>query len=249
MRAPMGRLTRTGDDAGMPIHDWPEQERPREKLIARGPATLSDAELLALFLGSGFGGRDAVQTARDLLQAHGAARAAGPPGPGAGPAAWAGPGAQLCPGRRAGTGPALPGCRAAAGRGGRQQSRRGGSLPAAPPARAGPRDLHGAVPRQPPPPDRLRGAVPGHHQRRAGLSPRGGAARPAAQRGGGDPQPQPPLRRPGALRRRHPHHRRTAAGAGPGGRAPAGPLRGRRGPPVSFAERGLLSPPQPRLFG
>ena len=51
----------------MPIHDWPEQERPREKLIARGPATLSDAELLALFLGSGFGGRDAVQTARDLL--------------------------------------------------------------------------------------------------------------------------------------------------------------------------------------
>lgn len=70
----MGRLTRTGDDAGMPIHDWPEQERPREKLIARGPATLSDAELLALFLGSGFGGRDAVQTARDLLQAHGPLR-------------------------------------------------------------------------------------------------------------------------------------------------------------------------------
>jgi hypothetical protein len=59
---------------GMPIHDWPEQERPREKLIARGPATLSDAELLALFLGSGFGGRDAVQTARDLLQAHGPLR-------------------------------------------------------------------------------------------------------------------------------------------------------------------------------
>ncbi len=58
----------------MPIHDWPEQERPREKLIARGPATLSDAELLALFLGSGFGGRDAVQTARDLLRAHGPLR-------------------------------------------------------------------------------------------------------------------------------------------------------------------------------
>lgn len=58
----------------MPIHDWPEQERPREKLIARGPTSLSDAELLALFLGSGFGGRDAVQTARDLLQAHGPLR-------------------------------------------------------------------------------------------------------------------------------------------------------------------------------
>ncbi|WP_246695021.1 UPF0758 domain-containing protein, partial [Methylobacterium sp. WL6] len=70
----MGRIAPTGDDAGMPIHDWHEQERPREKLIARGPATLSDAELLALFLGSGFGGRDAVQTARDLLQAHGPLR-------------------------------------------------------------------------------------------------------------------------------------------------------------------------------
>ncbi|MBD3682572.1 DNA repair protein RadC [Stenotrophomonas sp. Br8] len=58
----------------MPIHEWPEEERPREKLLARGPTSLSDAELLALFLGSGFGGRDAVQTARDLLLAHGPLR-------------------------------------------------------------------------------------------------------------------------------------------------------------------------------
>ena len=58
----------------MPIHEWPEEERPREKLLARGPAALSDAELLALFLGSGIGGRDAVQTARDLLLAHGPLR-------------------------------------------------------------------------------------------------------------------------------------------------------------------------------
>ncbi|MBM9912371.1 MULTISPECIES: RadC family protein [Stenotrophomonas] len=58
----------------MPIHEWPEEERPREKLLARGPTSLSDAELLALFLGSGIGGRDAVQTARDLLLAHGPLR-------------------------------------------------------------------------------------------------------------------------------------------------------------------------------
>jgi len=58
----------------MPIHEWPEEERPREKLLARGPTALSDAELLALFLGSGIGGRDAVQTARDLLLAHGPLR-------------------------------------------------------------------------------------------------------------------------------------------------------------------------------
>lgn len=61
-------------DGGMPIHEWPEHERPREKLLARGATVLSDAELLALFLGSGFGGRDAVQTARDLLHAHGPLR-------------------------------------------------------------------------------------------------------------------------------------------------------------------------------
>ena len=41
----------------MHIRDWPEAERPREKLLARGPGALSDAELLALFLGSGLRGR------------------------------------------------------------------------------------------------------------------------------------------------------------------------------------------------
>ena len=34
----------------MAITDWPEGERPREKLLARGPEALSDAELLAIFL-------------------------------------------------------------------------------------------------------------------------------------------------------------------------------------------------------
>ena len=54
----------------MHIRDWPESERPREKLLARGAGTLSDAELLALFLGSGTAGRDAVASARDLLATH-----------------------------------------------------------------------------------------------------------------------------------------------------------------------------------
>lgn len=58
----------------MHIRDWPAAERPREKLLARGAGALSDAELLAIFLGSGLPGRDAVQTARELLGAHGPLR-------------------------------------------------------------------------------------------------------------------------------------------------------------------------------
>ena len=59
----------------MHISDWPAPERPREKLLLRGPGALSDAELLAIFLGSGLPGRDAVQTSRELLDAHGPLRA------------------------------------------------------------------------------------------------------------------------------------------------------------------------------
>ena len=59
----------------MHIRDWPAEERPREKLLAHGAGTLSDAELLAIFLGSGLRGRDAVQTSRELLAAHGPLRA------------------------------------------------------------------------------------------------------------------------------------------------------------------------------
>ncbi|GAB3042640.1 DNA repair protein RadC [Stenotrophomonas tumulicola] len=70
----MGRSGQADDTVGMAIHDWPAQERPRERLLAHGPRALSDAELLALFLGSGTRGRDAVQTARDLLGTHGPLR-------------------------------------------------------------------------------------------------------------------------------------------------------------------------------
>ena len=51
----------------MAITDWPADERPREKLLARGAQVLSDAELLALFLRVGVRGRSAVDLGRDLL--------------------------------------------------------------------------------------------------------------------------------------------------------------------------------------
>jgi len=51
----------------MAITDWPEAERPREKLLTFGPQALSDAELLAIFLRTGCAGKSAVDLARDLL--------------------------------------------------------------------------------------------------------------------------------------------------------------------------------------
>lgn len=51
----------------MAITDWPASERPREKLLAHGAKTLSDAELLAIFLRVGVTGKSAVDLARDLL--------------------------------------------------------------------------------------------------------------------------------------------------------------------------------------
>jgi DNA repair protein RadC len=58
----------------MAITDWPTDERPREKLLQRGAAALSDAELLAIFLRTGVSGRTAVDLARDLLDEHGSLR-------------------------------------------------------------------------------------------------------------------------------------------------------------------------------
>ncbi len=49
------------------IKDWPENERPREKLHKSGPGALSDAEILALLIGSGTGGVTAVDVAKRLL--------------------------------------------------------------------------------------------------------------------------------------------------------------------------------------
>lgn len=55
----------------MSIIDWPADERPREKLLQRGAASLSDAELLAIFLRTGVVGKSAVDLARELLTRFG----------------------------------------------------------------------------------------------------------------------------------------------------------------------------------
>lgn len=51
----------------MAISDWPMVERPRERLIAHGAAQLTDAELIAVCLGTGIPGMSAVALARDLI--------------------------------------------------------------------------------------------------------------------------------------------------------------------------------------
>jgi DNA repair protein RadC len=51
----------------MAIRDWPEDERPRERLLAHGPAVLSDAELLAVLLRTGSAGRSAIELGRAAL--------------------------------------------------------------------------------------------------------------------------------------------------------------------------------------
>ena len=52
------------------IKEWPEDERPREKLLKQGAQSLSDAELLALLIESGTGGVTAVDLAKRLLTEH-----------------------------------------------------------------------------------------------------------------------------------------------------------------------------------
>lgn len=58
----------------MTIKDWPAQERPREKLLNRGVQSLTDAELLAIFLHTGVSGKSAVDLARELLDRFGGLR-------------------------------------------------------------------------------------------------------------------------------------------------------------------------------
>lgn len=58
----------------MNIRKWPINERPREKLLHKGAASLSDAELLAVFLGSGVRGCNVVELARGLLAKYGSLR-------------------------------------------------------------------------------------------------------------------------------------------------------------------------------
>ena len=75
---PVTALMPVGDQPAhlshMRIADWPLSERPREKLLDHGPGKLSDAELLAIFVGSGARGSDAVTASRALLDEHGSLR-------------------------------------------------------------------------------------------------------------------------------------------------------------------------------
>ena len=58
-------------DSRVTIERWPRSERPRERLYYSGVAALADAELLALQLGSGRRGHNAVEVAREMLAAYG----------------------------------------------------------------------------------------------------------------------------------------------------------------------------------
>ena len=58
----------------MAIYDWPRSERPREKLLESGAESLSDAELIALVLGSGIAGSSAVDVTGRLLRQFGSLR-------------------------------------------------------------------------------------------------------------------------------------------------------------------------------
>ena len=53
------------------IREWPVEERPRERFLAKGPEALSDAECLAILFGSGIPGHTALDQAQALLAAYG----------------------------------------------------------------------------------------------------------------------------------------------------------------------------------
>ena len=50
------------------IKDWAIDDRPREKLLSKNPATLSDSELLAILINKGFRDKNAIELAREILQ-------------------------------------------------------------------------------------------------------------------------------------------------------------------------------------
>lgn len=56
------------------IHDMPEDDRPRERLLRLGAGALSDAELLAIFINTGMKGENALQVAQRILREHGSLR-------------------------------------------------------------------------------------------------------------------------------------------------------------------------------
>jgi DNA repair protein RadC len=81
MSAELRVITRSAPASAAPsapvvsIRKWAENDRPRERLLKSGAASLSDAELLALFLHTGVPGSTAVDVARALLRRFGSLRA------------------------------------------------------------------------------------------------------------------------------------------------------------------------------
>jgi len=65
----------TGPTKSRGIVSWPEEERPRERLLSRGPQALTDAELVAILIRVGFRGTSAVELGRQILKRFGSLRA------------------------------------------------------------------------------------------------------------------------------------------------------------------------------
>lgn len=65
------KRTHTAERIAMRVKDIPTQDRPRERLLAQGSDALADRELLALLLGSGTAGDDAITLAGRMLSEHG----------------------------------------------------------------------------------------------------------------------------------------------------------------------------------
>ncbi len=59
------------DNRRKSVKEWPEDERPRERLLKHGSAVLSDAQLLAIIIRNGRGGRSAVDLGMELLEKFG----------------------------------------------------------------------------------------------------------------------------------------------------------------------------------
>lgn len=66
-RRPAGTVSRQGVTPAPNIRDVAPEERPRERLLERGPGSLTDTELVAILLGTGCRGRSALDVAREVL--------------------------------------------------------------------------------------------------------------------------------------------------------------------------------------
>jgi DNA repair protein RadC len=221
----------------MGISDWPEDERPRERLQREGPAALSDAELLAIFLRVGVRGKSAVDLARGLIEQFG----------GSLPRLAAAPAAELQ--RLSGMGPAKAAQLAAtlelARRALRQEMAQRDVLSSPQQVRDYLRlrlgglahevfmalllDAHNRLIE---PAELFRGTLT-----QTGLPARDRQDGAGLQRRGGDLRPQPPLRRGRAEPRRRAADPAAQAGAGACGRTRARPFHRRRERSAAFLRR------------